>query len=106
MSAQPRAADVIGDWPEESREAAQLVVEKYGEPHEATVSQLIWNAVGPWKRIIAQRAHWEHRFPAPHTVGRDVHRLPRALRDAHAIGAVRRQRDGGAHDRRGLRVLP
>jgi hypothetical protein len=22
--------------------------------------------VGPWKRIVAQRAHWEHRFPAPH----------------------------------------
>jgi hypothetical protein len=30
------AAKIIRRWPEESREAAQLVLNKYGEPHEAT----------------------------------------------------------------------
>ena len=30
------SSDVLADWPDESREAAQLVVDKYGEPHEST----------------------------------------------------------------------
>lgn len=60
------ARDVIASWPDESREAAQLVVDRYGEPHEATDSYLQWNAVGPWKRIVASKAFWQHDFPAPH----------------------------------------
>lgn len=62
-----RAQEIIAEWPEESREAASLVVEQYGEPHESTDSELIWYSVGPWKRIEAQRAFWRHEFPAPHT---------------------------------------
>lgn len=57
---------VIESWPEESREAANLVIERYGEPHEVTDSSLVWNGVGPWKRIVASRAFWQHDFPAPH----------------------------------------
>ena len=59
-------SDVISDWPDESREAAQLVLDKYGEPHEATDSYLLWHGVGPWKRIVASKTFWEHEFPAPH----------------------------------------
>lgn len=33
----------ISDWPEAAREAAQLVIDKYGEPDEASESQLIWH---------------------------------------------------------------
>jgi hypothetical protein len=62
-----RSSDILADWPEEAREAAQLVVDQYGEPQEATESELIWRAVGGWKRIVAQRAFWPHAFPAPHT---------------------------------------
>jgi hypothetical protein len=58
--------DIIKGWPEESREAAQLVLDKYGEPHESTSSQLTWHDVGPWKRMVATRAFFEHQFPAPH----------------------------------------
>lgn len=61
-----RASDVIQDWPDESREAAQLVIDKYGEPHEAGDSILIWHQVGPWKRMVASRTFYEHNFPAPH----------------------------------------
>lgn len=61
-----RSEDVIGTWPEESREAAKLVIEKYGEPHESSASTLTWHGVGPWKRVVASRAFHEHRFPAPH----------------------------------------
>jgi hypothetical protein len=53
-------------WPEEAREAAQLVIDKYGDPDEATESLLVWNGPGPWKRIIAYRDVDSHNFPAPH----------------------------------------
>jgi hypothetical protein len=53
-------------WPEESREAAQLVIDKFGDPDEATDSVLIWDRPGPWKRIVAYRDFDSHEFPAPH----------------------------------------
>jgi len=60
------AHETIGDWPEESREAAQLVIDKYGEPDEATASALTWHKRGEWKRIVASRTFYQHDFPAPH----------------------------------------
>lgn len=57
---------VLADWPDESKEAAQLVVDAYGEAHEHTPTQLTWHGVGPWKRIVATRAFFAHDFPAPH----------------------------------------
>jgi hypothetical protein len=56
----------IRQWPQESKEAAQLVIEQYGEPDEASESQLIWHRPGPWKRIVATRSFYRHDFPAPH----------------------------------------
>ena len=61
-----KASDIIRGWPKESREAAQLVLDKYGEPDEATDSQLVWRRCGEWKRIVATKAFWQHDFPAPH----------------------------------------
>jgi hypothetical protein len=61
-----RGSAIIESWPEESREAAQLVIDAYGEPHEATESLLIWHKVGPWKRMVASRTFYPHEFPAPH----------------------------------------
>lgn len=60
------ASDAIKGWPEESREAARLVLDKYGEPNEITDSQLIWHHPGPWKRIVASKQFFRHDFPAPH----------------------------------------
>lgn len=37
-----QGSDIITSWPEESREAAGLVIDAYGEPDEATASLLIW----------------------------------------------------------------
>jgi hypothetical protein len=59
-------SQIIRGWPEESREAAQLVIDKYGEPHEATETLLIWHNPGPWKRIVASKAFYRHNFPIPH----------------------------------------
>jgi hypothetical protein len=60
------ATERIKSWPDESREAAQLVIDKYGEPDEASDAQLVWGRRGPWKRIIATKAFYSHNFPAPH----------------------------------------
>jgi hypothetical protein len=62
----PAANDIISRWPGESREAAQLVIEKYGEPDELTDARLTWRHPGPWKRIVATKAFFDHNFPAPH----------------------------------------
>jgi hypothetical protein len=60
------AKEILESWPTESREAAQLVVDKYGEPTEATPTQLVWQDVGAWKRLVATKEYYEHNFPAPH----------------------------------------
>jgi hypothetical protein len=60
------AANIIDAWPDESREAAQLVIDTYGDADEASESTLIWHRRGPWKRIVATRTFYEHSFPAPH----------------------------------------
>ena len=56
----------IRSWPEESREAATLVIKQYGEPDEVSQSQLIWHHPGPWKRIVATENFYRHEFPVPH----------------------------------------
>lgn len=61
-----RGSSTVQEWPDESREAAQLVIDTYGEPDEATDSLLIWREPGPWKRIEASKTFYDHNFPAPH----------------------------------------
>jgi hypothetical protein len=62
-----QTSQALEGWPEESREAAQLVIDQYGPPDEATGTQLVWHQRGPWKRIVASKAFHRHNFPAPHT---------------------------------------
>lgn len=53
--AQQQATDanqIIQDWPETSKSAAEAMIEKYGLPHEATEQLLIWRNNGPWVRTI------------------------------------------------------
>jgi hypothetical protein len=61
-----KGSDTISSWPEQSREAAKLVLDKYGEPDLASDSELVWHRRGEWKRIVASRAFYQHEFPAPH----------------------------------------
>lgn len=60
------ASERIRTWPEESREAAQIVIDQYGEPDEVTDTQLTWHRAGPWKRVVATKTYYRHEFPAPH----------------------------------------
>ena len=64
-----QGAEHIQDWPIDSREAAQLVIDAYGEPDEATRTQLTWHNPGAWKRIVASKSFYQHDFPVPHTDG-------------------------------------
>lgn len=61
-----KGSQLIQNWPEESREPAQLVINQYGEPDEATETLLIWHHRGHWKRIVASKAFYRHNFPVPH----------------------------------------
>lgn len=56
----------IREWPENAREAAQLVVDQYGDPDEVMKSWVVWHQPGPWKRIVASREVHDHHFPTPH----------------------------------------
>lgn len=64
--ASEHATTLLEGWPEDSREAAQIVIDTYGEPSEATESLVVWHAVGPWKRVVATLTYYEHQFTAPH----------------------------------------
>ncbi|SDZ84093.1 hypothetical protein SAMN05421743_101383 [Thalassobacillus cyri] len=59
--------DIINDWNAMSKKAANLTIEQYGPPNEATESRLIWYNNGPWKRTIVYRDEIPHDFPQPHT---------------------------------------
>jgi hypothetical protein len=41
------ATEIIAGWPEQSREAAQLVIAQRGEPDESTSTQLTWHNRAP-----------------------------------------------------------
>ncbi len=61
--------NIIVYWPEDAKEIARAVIDKYGEPNEATPSMLIWYNNGPWKKTIVYRDTHRHEFPTPHSDG-------------------------------------
>jgi hypothetical protein len=67
QAAGPEQVDqIIEDWPETAKMAAQAMIEKYGPPAEATPSLLFWYDNGPWKRTIVYKEEIDHDFPMPH----------------------------------------
>ena len=61
------ALDVIRSWPEESRKPASWVIHVHREPDKVSESELVWEAVGPWQRIVAMREFHAREWPVPHT---------------------------------------
>jgi hypothetical protein len=67
---QPAPPDVnalIAAWPAKPREVATEMIAKYGRPHEATSTMLVWHGAGGWKHTILSRDEVPHAFPKPHT---------------------------------------
>ncbi|WP_176448579.1 hypothetical protein [Lentibacillus sp. CBA3610] len=62
-----KVKDIVNDWNDMPKKAANLTIEQYGSPNEATQSRLIWYNNGPWKRTIVYRDEIPHDFPEPHT---------------------------------------
>lgn len=60
------AAQAIQEWPDASREVAQTMIDKYGQPDETTSTMLVWDDTGPFKRTIVYREPIDHQFPKPH----------------------------------------
>ena len=58
--------DIVKDWPDASKAAAEDITRKYGPPQEATATMLVWRENGPWVRTIVHKQGVEHDFPAPH----------------------------------------
>lgn len=63
---QAQVRQVLQQWPDQALQAAEDTIEKYGLPHEATSSMLIWHNVSPWKRIVAHKDEVPHNFPTEH----------------------------------------
>lgn len=61
------AQEILQEWPEEQRRIANILIDKYGEPDEATPSVLLWYDNGPWKKTKVTRETARHLFPMPHT---------------------------------------
>lgn len=58
---------LIESWPAKPKETAKKLIDKYGPPHEATASLLIWHNNGPWKHTYLYKEEVPHEFPMPHT---------------------------------------
>jgi hypothetical protein len=50
------AETLIRDWPKPARNAALMMIDKYGQPNDLNDDSLVWRGNGPWKRTIVHRA--------------------------------------------------
>jgi hypothetical protein len=57
---------IVSGWPLHSQKIANTLIQKYGTPHEATPSMLIWQYNGPWKRTIVHKEGVRHNIPHRH----------------------------------------
>ncbi|MGI8924237.1 MAG: hypothetical protein ACR2HJ_09430 [Fimbriimonadales bacterium] len=53
-------------WKAKPREVAEKTIAKYGEPHEATATRMVWFNSGPWKFTILTNEEIPHNFPMHH----------------------------------------
>lgn len=58
--------DILAGWPADARRTAHDLIERYGQPDEATPTQLTWHRNGPWLRTILSRDPVRHDWPTPH----------------------------------------
>lgn len=66
QATQMSVQDAISDWPKDHQERAQQLIDKYGQPQEATGSHLTWFGNTPWKRTTLYMTEHQHDFPKPH----------------------------------------
>lgn len=57
---------MTASWPDVTKEVIKKTMDKYGAPHEASASMLVWHNNGPWKRTIIYKQSVPHDFPMAH----------------------------------------
>jgi hypothetical protein len=62
------ALDAIRSWPEESRKPASWLIYVHQEPDHVSETELVWERVEPWLRIVATKEFEMRDWPFPHTV--------------------------------------
>jgi hypothetical protein len=61
------ARTIVGAWSNAPKKTAEVILDHYGPPDEATASKLFWHGVGPWSRMDITADQAVHNFPTPHT---------------------------------------
>ena len=62
----PDARTTVQSWPKEAKKAAEMMIQKYGQPDEVTAMRVVWHDNGPWKRTVVTKEETDHAFPMPH----------------------------------------
>lgn len=57
---------IISRWEDKPREVALKMIDKYGQPNEASRNHLIWYNNGPWKKTVVINEEVPHNFPREH----------------------------------------
>jgi hypothetical protein len=65
-SAEEWAQKNLEGWPPKTIALAVELIKKYGDPNEATPTQVTWYRNGPWKRTVIYKEGAPHNFPRPH----------------------------------------
>jgi hypothetical protein len=58
---------ITKDWPADTREASDLLINKFGVPDEVTSTTLVWKDRGVWKKTVLMRNGIPHDWPMAHT---------------------------------------
>jgi len=64
---QSAVIELIKDWPQAAKAAAEEMLRKYGAPQEVTGTRLHWEGNRPWLRSVVVKTGVEHDFPAKHS---------------------------------------
>ncbi|MFC7738796.1 hypothetical protein ACFQX4_24020 [Roseomonas sp. GCM10028921] len=59
--------ELIKDWPQVAKAAAEEMLRQYGAPQEMTGTRLLWEGNRPWLRSVVNKIGVEHDFPAKHS---------------------------------------
>src|SRR4051794_28484472 len=60
------ARTLIKDWPQVSQQAAQSMLDRYGQPDVVSSIMLVWKDKAPFTRITVTKDAVRHLFPMEH----------------------------------------
>jgi hypothetical protein len=58
---------ITANWPANTRDASNLLINKFGVPDEITSTTLVWKDRGVWKKTVLMKEGIPHDWPMAHT---------------------------------------